>query len=916
MNSNIIDICIITPLPEESKKLEEKLLKNNARKIGKYGGNEATYRSFTFWHYRNYIICTHILSRMGQLESLAATKDVINLLKPKYIVIFGIAGGNKDKVDIGDVVVSDQVFYYEMAKIKNGIKYLRPIVYEISGKILQPIINFISNYNKSNIKVHIGTIASGDKVISDEQFQEEIYKFHSAILAFEMEAAGAAKVSRDVEIEFLTIRGISDLADKRKDDNYRNIALENAATFLVDFISEEPFIPLHNISINIDILDDMIKSNLQPSTKINDKDLSELEKKFQKYVNSKKNYFRDQLPKVYINPRLEKINLETLIIIDDIDFNSDELFKKNLILFEGKSGYGKTTILRKMYIHFESRWNEDKNGKIPIWMDIFEFEEYGFDSSYFISKLIDAQEKINLTIEDIYIRKGKLAFFIDDIHNIKNNFDKFINAVNFLLANGNSIILTSRFFDQSSSKKFVSLNAYFYKIRPLNKETVYEYLRNKFPSLVPTEDINNLAEIFTIPFIFNITMQIPGKNKIGFTKYSITEVVETYVGIEIDRIKIKVSENHKIIENIKSILASIGCNMIIKNELNFDKDLIIQIGNNIDMSIFKELLSSSLFIKWGNKYSFVHDYIRDFFAGLYIIKQNEIQKYMDKFIEEPEKWGNVYLFIFKKANSKDREKIIEALLKNGKNDVKYLFYLIWFIKELQESELPNDKLDNIFTIIKESIENSDEQAFYKWLPEIMSAFQFTKIENLKIKFLKYLNDKIDSREIKPRMLNLIHFYPQIIEYANLTDKLKELAKNLVEKTDISGEQKHLLYSIIEVFYVSNTIDESFLKSILKLTNDIILKGQIYFVLKENVNLKSEFKNYFKNLNKSKEDSSIIGHFIIEAARMDYNYFGQDIQEILLRKLNDQVILYHTVYASRFVANKDNLLNLIKDKRRS
>ncbi|KAH8700392.1 hypothetical protein BGW36DRAFT_425219 [Talaromyces proteolyticus] len=77
------------------------------------------------------------------------------------------------------------------------------------------------------LEIHYGTIASGDSVIKDPAFRDQLSADPNYnILCFEMEAAGLMN-----NFPCLVIRGISDYADSHKNDDWQNYAALAAAAF-------------------------------------------------------------------------------------------------------------------------------------------------------------------------------------------------------------------------------------------------------------------------------------------------------------------------------------------------------------------------------------------------------------------------------------------------------------------------------------------------------------------------------------------------------------------------------------------------------------------------------------------------------------------------------------------------------------
>src|SRR2546421_1583662 len=63
-----------------------------------------------------YEVVVTMLLGMGNDEAAVSTVRVIERWQPTYVLMVGIAGGVPGKVALGDVVVSDFVYYYELAK--------------------------------------------------------------------------------------------------------------------------------------------------------------------------------------------------------------------------------------------------------------------------------------------------------------------------------------------------------------------------------------------------------------------------------------------------------------------------------------------------------------------------------------------------------------------------------------------------------------------------------------------------------------------------------------------------------------------------------------------------------------------------------------------------------------------------------
>lgn len=91
-----------------------------------------------------------------------------------------------------------------------------------------------------DMRVHYGLIASGNRVVKDAQFRDEINKnLGGKVLCFEMEAAGLMN-----DFPCLVIRGICDYADAHKNKKWQEHAAAVAAAFSKELLM---FVPAQEV---------------------------------------------------------------------------------------------------------------------------------------------------------------------------------------------------------------------------------------------------------------------------------------------------------------------------------------------------------------------------------------------------------------------------------------------------------------------------------------------------------------------------------------------------------------------------------------------------------------------------------------------------------------------------------------------
>ncbi|MBC2696678.1 MAG: 5'-methylthioadenosine/S-adenosylhomocysteine nucleosidase [Desulfobacteraceae bacterium] len=211
-----------------------------------------------------YKIVIVMLPDMGNTASGLVSSDLIRKFNPKYIIMFGIAGGIKEnKVQKSDVVIATKIVYYELGKVKR-IKIIPRSDDSIPADalLLDRIKAFKNEEWKREIgvecpnnekigitpNVHIGPIACGEKVIKSNTFRRSLISIWYKLIAVEMESWGVSQAAwyNKNRPRFIAIRGICDDANPKKNDIWRRRAAYTAATYLKAFLSDCPVNPVNN----------------------------------------------------------------------------------------------------------------------------------------------------------------------------------------------------------------------------------------------------------------------------------------------------------------------------------------------------------------------------------------------------------------------------------------------------------------------------------------------------------------------------------------------------------------------------------------------------------------------------------------------------------------------------------------------
>jgi len=196
--------------------------------------------------------------KQGVLHAATVSMEVLINWEPWCIVSFGIAGrtvSDDEKIKIGDVILGEQVNYYEPSKVVDisdentaGIIHNGDSIFETDSN------EFKNTLDDSNLgfKTSYSSILSGEKKIAsrDSGVIKKLSDSHRKYIAVEMEAAGVGGAAKKVgNTKFLVVKGVSDNAGedelettredkkiKRQRKENRETACLNAAKCLAEII--------------------------------------------------------------------------------------------------------------------------------------------------------------------------------------------------------------------------------------------------------------------------------------------------------------------------------------------------------------------------------------------------------------------------------------------------------------------------------------------------------------------------------------------------------------------------------------------------------------------------------------------------------------------------------------------------------
>lgn len=156
-----------------------------------------------------------------KVNAAIATQLLIEKFKTTHIILTGVAGALNNKLQVGDIVISSEVGYHDVA---TGIltKY-HPRMKDIYFRADEMLLKLSENVAKSLLfkgKWYVGRIITGETFITHNEREYLIEKFNP--LCVDMESGSVAHTCYVNNIPFVFIRSMSDSADENGSKSFEN----------------------------------------------------------------------------------------------------------------------------------------------------------------------------------------------------------------------------------------------------------------------------------------------------------------------------------------------------------------------------------------------------------------------------------------------------------------------------------------------------------------------------------------------------------------------------------------------------------------------------------------------------------------------------------------------------------------------
>lgn len=182
-------------------------------------------------------------SGIGKVNAAMTTTVLLHTFKPDVVINTGSAGGYDPALEVGAVVISDEVrhhdvdvtiFGYEVGQVPQ-----MPAAFKSDMKLMEAAREAVTELGEH--QYGIGLICSGDAFMNDPERVEKVRADFPQMKAVEMEAAAVAQVCHQFNTPFVVIRALSDIAGKESNisfDEFLPVAAKHSTAIVLKAIEK------------------------------------------------------------------------------------------------------------------------------------------------------------------------------------------------------------------------------------------------------------------------------------------------------------------------------------------------------------------------------------------------------------------------------------------------------------------------------------------------------------------------------------------------------------------------------------------------------------------------------------------------------------------------------------------------------
>ena len=214
-------------------------------------------RDFWVGHWHGHAVVA-VLSRIGKVAAATTATVLLERFDVKALVFTGVAGGLREGVRVGDVVVAKGLVQHDMDASPLFPRHEVPLYgrarfeadADLSAQLSMASHQVLENaaqhlgadtllaFQLDSPRVHQGLILSGDRFVSTSAESQALRLALPDALAVEMEGAAVAQVCHDYGVPFAAVRTISDRADDEAHTDFTRFIREVASRYSLAILSQ------------------------------------------------------------------------------------------------------------------------------------------------------------------------------------------------------------------------------------------------------------------------------------------------------------------------------------------------------------------------------------------------------------------------------------------------------------------------------------------------------------------------------------------------------------------------------------------------------------------------------------------------------------------------------------------------------
>jgi adenosylhomocysteine nucleosidase len=248
-----VDVGVLTVLSQETQAVAQAFTRTGTSVHGLHDGRRTYEATFGTPQGALTAVLMQTLDR-GALSATAATTSLIQGYHPAVVALVGIAGGIDPDLAVGDVVIPDQVIYYDGRRVAADGVHRRGEATRLPREATLAVNDFFSTRGEpvklltpgrhAAFRVVRGSLGSGGAVVTDQHAEIRRYlrTFDEKCRVVETEAGGLVQAVREqvprpqAPVSWLVVRGISDHADATKGHRDHDLAAAHAAAAFVELL--------------------------------------------------------------------------------------------------------------------------------------------------------------------------------------------------------------------------------------------------------------------------------------------------------------------------------------------------------------------------------------------------------------------------------------------------------------------------------------------------------------------------------------------------------------------------------------------------------------------------------------------------------------------------------------------------------